>query len=803
VIVIAVWSSKVMKNWRGPVTQRQHDVMAGSGRLSLIQEGIAGAGSLLSLGRGGERGVGGRLYREVVTPPPDTAWMLRVRDLVCSRFKGLHIAVGDYDVDWDAWVGFEEGRKRPVVVFCHESVDAVRLGHAVEQLERRLRVLRFEVRWLLVTQGAEMRGELGVGVPFEAFTEDSLLDGLVDWTPYLKFLVERVAREPSPDSGLPLISVYVEPQVCVGQASEEEGVVGINSYMDAWLRGASGGCVALLGDYGQGKTTAAIMLAYRVASAKLRAALRGRANALWEEHGDTMRGYREEAQLAAMPTPIVIQLRGKSPRTTPPLHLVASWAVDFGFDTRAVMRMLEAGRAMVILEGFDEMDLVGNLATRFDHFRSLWQFASRRTKVMITGRPNYFLDGRELEYALNAGGSNACSIVYLRPLDVERIGMVVGKYSGVIGEGVDREIMGLVSSNDRFRELVSRPALLHAVVSIWESELRECDGAVDAAHVVGGFIRRAYKRQGQRSASVRLSIEERAYFMEGVAAYMAHRKRPNQIDAREFVEGVKDLLRVMPPEVSVFSEMEFPSSGPVRERLSQDGSCSVDEDMVDTVATEVRTGGVLVRDVSTSDGFCFSHRSYMEYLAAKVASDAVLSRAYPRGAEDRRASSLLAVTRIEASDVVRSPEMVKFFAELLVIGCRGSRVSKWGVWCAICRRAWPLRCILFLWAGVPDVLSRSIGGGVVVFMWMAIALYGLARDGAAVLGWQVMVAVGIIMEIVWLMGNGRRERGEVGGVASWLVPKRLADSRMLWLVSCRALLDERVDSALVRDVSPK
>jgi hypothetical protein len=55
----------------------------------------------------------------------------------------------------------------------------------------------------------------------------------------------------------------------------------------------------------------------------------------------------------------------------------------------------------VILEGFDEMALAGDAQARFAHFRTLWGFSYPRSKVLFTGRPNYFLDDKELKSALN------------------------------------------------------------------------------------------------------------------------------------------------------------------------------------------------------------------------------------------------------------------------------------------------------------------------------------------------------------------------------------------------------------------
>ena len=89
------------------------------------------------------------------------------------------------------------------------------------------------------------------------------------------------------------------------------------------------------------------------------------------------------------------------------------------------MRLLIAGRLALVFEGFDEMALVGDAEIRLKHFRTLWQFAYPRAKILVTGRPNFFLDEEEMKAALGIskpiGDRPYCEALRLAPFNPEQI----------------------------------------------------------------------------------------------------------------------------------------------------------------------------------------------------------------------------------------------------------------------------------------------------------------------------------------------------------------------------------------------
>ena len=86
------------------------------------------------------------------------------------------------------------------------------------------------------------------------------------------------------------------------------------------------GHLAILGEYGQGKSIFAATLALRLlADVKARKRV-----------------------------PILIELGGKSPRTSTTLEMLAAWSARYGIDPQLARAWIEYGQAVIIFDGFDE-----------------------------------------------------------------------------------------------------------------------------------------------------------------------------------------------------------------------------------------------------------------------------------------------------------------------------------------------------------------------------------------------------------------------------------------------------------------
>jgi len=460
--------------------------------------------------------------------------------------------------------------------------------------------------------------------------ETSLLNRLVDFKDYFSEIKRRVCSLPLPDSNLTLHDVYVPSKFMTSDESESR--ISIEDYLNEWLSESGQRQLAVLGEYGQGKSTATLM---------------------WVYHQITKKRVHDER------IPLLIELRGTSPRNLTPLTLLGAWSAQYNLNAQALMRLLIAGRLVLIFEGFDEMALIGDSEMRLKHFRTLWQFAYPKAKILITGRPNFFLDEEELKAALGISkpiaGRPYCQALRLSPFKPQQIRDALRSYNST----VQGQIYGLSKKGGKFLELVSRPSLLHIVAVLWERDrLHEKVDQLTSAYVMDLFVRHSYRRQGLKELDspefMALTSLEREYFMSGIAAYMAHERLPNQITGIQLNDLIVHLIECIPDAVSTESSaISGETTQPLRERLRET------DYGVDHVKTDVRACGLLIDDPASSGTFRFGHKSFMEYLFAALLYE------YTRERVTDKTKSLMVATAAEVIDLLKLPESIDFLSELL------------------------------------------------------------------------------------------------------------------------------------------
>ncbi len=350
---------------------------------------------------------------------------------------------------------------------------------------------------------------------------------------------------------------------------------------------------------------------------------------------------------------------------------MAAWAYPYGIDPRAVMKLLRAGRIFLILEGFDEMALVGDSETRLSHFRTLWKFCYPLAKILITGRPNFFLDDMEMRAALGISKSIAagpyCVALHLEPFSLQQMRSALRAVSPTARE----EIVELARKDDKFREIVSRGSLLYVVSQLWDREqLSTYKGQITSAFVMDLFIQHTYRRQALKTAAspnfMILNEGERKYFMNGIAAFMGALGLPNQITRDQFERSVNALYTLI-PNSATDDGGGFPKTKekPLRERLRDA------ESPVEDVCNDVRASGILVVDQTKSGALRFAHKSFMEYLMARVYGDNIMR------SNREISSALIASTHLTARNLLEYPESLAFLGEIFVgaLSAPGKEVS--------------------------------------------------------------------------------------------------------------------------------
>ncbi|WP_152976293.1 NACHT domain-containing protein [Methyloglobulus morosus] len=485
------------------------------------------------------------------------------------------------------------------------------------------------------------------GHPLRTVSESCLLDSLVNFDDYFRDLTKRVEKDCLTGSNLTINQVYTASRYKLDKDGDAQP--NLEVFLNEWLKDPSLRQIALLGEYGQGKSTISLMLSYHL-----------------------MQRLQQDPHSARIP--ILLELRGKSPRNLREDELISTWAGRYGIDTRGLIKLLMAGRLLLIFEGFDEVDLSGDSDARINHFKIMWGLCYPKAKIMVTGRPNYFLDDTELKAALGIQASSLerpyCQAVQLVPFNIQEIEHSLRNLDNETREG----IVALAAVNERFYDIISRPSMLYVVSILWKTEnLAQYGERINSALVMDIFIRHSLERQGGKGqrydftppvagkakpAFMALNSRERAYFMEGIATYMLINELPNQITARELEEVGRLLVKAIPEAVSSVDAQGGETRKPLRQRYDLDNK----PEELQTILTDVRTCGLLVPDLSRSGSFKFGHKSFMEFLSGKVYAQWCLRKEL-QDAEEKEVNSLGNTFNLNMRHVVWQTEVMAFAVE--------------------------------------------------------------------------------------------------------------------------------------------
>lgn len=442
------------------------------------------------------------------------------------------------------------------------------------------------------------------GVDIELVTEKKLLDELVDFSDYKRYITKIYENEQI-SVGYPLTikDIYVEPTCTTYNIDNKETkeIASIEKYIFNWLNDDSQHKqLAILGEYGMGKSVLSQRLAYRLLN---------------------------KIEVESKRIPIIIELRGRYIKQYQDTNEILNlWAMSFNINPLALQELHSAGRLLLIFEGFDELELTGDKQIRKEHFRKLWEFSIPNSKIIITGRPNYFISDNEMKALLRLGQKQAEGSIYCETINLCRFSFEQIKSAmRQIEKHVREEIINVYTKQAKdssFVDLVSRPSLLFLTGLIWEKEnLSQKIDNINSADVIKAFLNNCYKRQDEKDDKNKKAImisEERAYFMQGVAiALVKHHGYTNQISAEELEKIIEKLLQTFPDAItrnSVNAEQT-----PLKERLDK-------EHLMPTIYTDIRSCGVLVKDLSKENTFRFAHKSFLEVLVAEFIANSFLMK---------------------------------------------------------------------------------------------------------------------------------------------------------------------------------
>lgn len=422
------------------------------------------------------------------------------------------------------------------------------------------------------------------GMQLEFLFKEDLLDKLVDFTGYYR-AIDDLYHKPLPQgSEMRIEDVYVDLNCCVG---EEKVSQPLEPYVFDWLEKGSQEQLAILGDFGMGKTLFSTNLAYHMIKSGVQR------------------------------IPILIPLRNKSPRNSKVNEIFSYFTAQYGVHPDALNILNANGRLLLIFDGFDEMDLVGNDDIRKLHFRSLATLITPKSKVLITGRPNYFFSQSEMYSALGVRmGTEELphfQTLSLQMFTKEQIRRALRNAKPSVQMGIQQVMDSNTSTS--FLDLIRRPSQLFLVSQIWEDRhLAEKAQNLTSASILNEFLLSNFERQaakGTQTPYFYLSPIEREYFMIGVAMRM-YKMGVTAIAREFFEETIIELVELFPEQLSD----ENPVYLDLRNGKSIKAFAQADNESLLAIINDVRTCGILVNDYA-NDGFCFAHKSFYDLLVAK------------------------------------------------------------------------------------------------------------------------------------------------------------------------------------------
>ena len=532
-----------------------------------------------------------------------SAWNYNLRDLYLLKSQSLYIPdkEGWHDRE-SCWVGENKRNNKIVVIGCSiEKPSNTQLKKFTNYTRTIIRSLgksidNVEFHWGFKVGISDFTWS-EQGISFRCESENTLLNNLVDFQDYFYDITNRVEKQCLPESHLKLMDVYVESMCSTDKNSKRD--IGIEYYLNKWLKDKNYKQIALLGEYGQGKSTCALMFTYNLLS--------GASSCLEENR-----------------IPILIELRGKAPSTMSPDELLAAWAVNYRINPMALKKLLIAGKLVLIFDGFDEMAFISQGETRVAHFRTIWQLAYPENKIVITGRPNFFLDESEMKTALGIRESVPerphCEAIYLQPFSNSKIQQALRPFKSA----TQTEICDFAKGNSKFRDLASRPCLLYIIGLLWERpNMAKLRDNLNSASIIDLFVKHSLERQEAKNLKgnrfMVLHTIERSFFMQGIASYMSVNNMPNQISNSDLRACISMLLDVIPETIlKDVDAMSAQSLKPLKSRIGED------EVMLENLQTDIRTYGLLVNDLSKNGTMRFAHKSFMEFLVAKVLANSMV-----------------------------------------------------------------------------------------------------------------------------------------------------------------------------------
>ena len=588
---IVYYFYKLYEKWNLPTSARQHELSMLSQETNYLNEAWFAITHWNTLQLYNSQDLLNEKLDIRETEIQHLTWHVQVAELLALYSKQYHI---DVEKDWyeqeHCFISSYGQAHSPLAILCRQEASIAKIEEFIKFAQKNHK--SDEARYVVAIKEGDIDKveKTKSGVEYRIVSEKRLLDELIDFQGYFQFIKKNYETIPIMDGYKYAIKdVYVEPECLVRESKDTELVPNsIEDYIIDWANDPKDKKqIALLGEYGQGKSVLSQRIAYRLI---------------------------QNPELSER-IPIIIELRGKFPKSyQSTLNFFLDWCAPYSINPKALLKLYYAGKLLLIFEGFDEIEMVGDRQVRMEHFRSIWECSTSNSKIIITGRPNYFSNDREQKVFLRSQETEFtrqyCKEIFIQKFDKQRVTNVLRNFP----EDIKAEILSVwnhQNENSSFIDLISRPSSLFLTAAIWKDrDLSSLKENLNSSTIIQEFLIHCYDRQEQKmNKEVILSRNERAYFMQGIAIGMTMmNKYTNQISEGQLKGLVKKLIDNFPDKISENNIESYDR------KLKRRYNSKYNED---DILLDIRTCGVLVRDTMTIDTFKFAHKSFLELLVSK------------------------------------------------------------------------------------------------------------------------------------------------------------------------------------------
>ncbi len=380
-----------------------------------------------------------------------------------------------------------------------------------------------------------------------------LMQRLIPFKRYLESLAQAFERDD--------LSRYYEP-LDVAPLDRPEEKTGADPTIDAWLDDASSPHLALLGDYGTGKTSFCRRLAAKLARARL----------------------AEDEWTGRVPVLVSLRNYAKALNVESVVNNLLSDRQRFASGSFAAFDLLNReGKLVILLDGFDEMATRVDERVVLENFRELRRLVHPRSKVLLTCRTHYFQTRGQADSVLAGGlveearSESGFRTIELAPLGREQIESIVRRRADDPEKALE-----LIRKTYDLERLSERPVLLDMILTTIP-ELGKVEGKLNAARLYGVYTAQWISTDAWRS---RLTPAQKECLMEALAVWMY----------------AEDKTSVHYSDLRVFT----------RDELGEKVATLQDLDHFDY---DVRTCSFVNRD--DGGNYRFMHKSFQEYFLAR------------------------------------------------------------------------------------------------------------------------------------------------------------------------------------------